>query len=190
MKRFPWTRYLVTIALFQCDIYSPAGAQEQSEAPLRYAERFSGVDWLVGEWRGLGVFERVDNNTTYLHRVYSYDMAGMFIQERTIVLLPPDSLTSDYGIHQNMSVCYLDTIENQHRSRTFVIESYVSTALWTMTDDGMVGESTEIENGPLGMRTRFTIQKESPDRFLETFEIAMPGEEYMTTERLLLMRVK
>jgi len=56
--------------------------------------------------------------------------------------------------------------------------------------DRLVSESTRIENGPPGMRTRFTLEKQSEDRFIETFELAMPGEEFEIAERLVLVRVQ
>ena len=41
-------------------------------------ERFQEIDWLIGEWQGYGVFT---DNTTYIHRAYKYDVAGMSLKE-------------------------------------------------------------------------------------------------------------
>jgi hypothetical protein len=114
----------------------------------------------------------------------------MFMAERTVAIFPPDTASTNFEVHQDLSYYYLDSVNNQVKSTTFFVESYVSTSTWRDMGDRLVSESTRIENGPPGMRTRFTLEKQSEDRFIETFELAMPGEEFEIAERLVLVRVQ
>jgi hypothetical protein len=43
-------------------------------------ERFAPIAWLEGEWRGYGEFP---DRVNYIHKTYEYDVAGMYLVERT-----------------------------------------------------------------------------------------------------------
>ncbi len=168
---------------------APSHAADPQKPPARSAERFPALDWLIGEWQGYGVF--TDKNT-YIHRSYRYDTAGMFLIERTIDMFPPDTLTTEFEVHQGFAVYYVDTISNSIKAKTFFVESYVQSSTVTIHDNGqrIVAESTEVENGPPGMRARFTIEKQGKDGFKELFELAMPAQDYERMEELVMKRIK
>lgn len=59
-------------------IYATEPQDSPQKPPARFVERFQEIDWLIGEWQGYGVFT---DNTTYIHRAYKYDVAGMSLKE-------------------------------------------------------------------------------------------------------------
>lgn len=154
----------------------------------RGPHRFSPMHWLVGEWQGYGEFS---DRSTLIHKRFSYEVAGMYLIERTIDMFPPDSLTTEFEVHQDFTVYYRHNRDGTVLAKGFFVESYVTSATVEIGDDGrtIVVETHEVENGPPGMRTSYTIRQRSADQFRATFEIAMPGEEYAVFEELLMKRV-
>jgi hypothetical protein len=184
-------RYLSIAGLLLALLTPQAGFAQASGGweSKRGDERFAPLSWLVGEWRGYGKFE---NRTTYIHRKYSYDLGGMFLIERTLDVFPPPELSTDFEVHQDFVVYYRETRAGALRAKGFFVESYVTSA--TVSVGGNKGpiviETTEIENGPPGMRTRFTLTPLTADRFKETFEIAMPEKEFALVEELVMERIQ
>ncbi len=153
------------------------------------AERFGPMAWLEGEWQGYGEFP---DRTNYARIVYSYDLAGIYLVERTVALFPPPEPTTDYEIHQDFTVYYRNSTTGGFTAKSFFIEAYVVSSTVEVLEDGsvIVVESTDVENGPPGMRSRTTISREGDDAFALTFEIAMPGKDYSLYEEMTMRRVR
>lgn len=162
---------------------------DQSWQDKSGSERFAPLHWLVGEWRGYGEFAK---DTGYIHKRFYYDLAGMYLIERTLDMFPPKEPTTEFEIHQDFVVYSRGNESGALKARGFFVESFVTSAQVSVSADGnsVVIESIEIENGPPGMRTRFTISRQTKDQYKESFEIAMPGKDYSIVEELTMTRVK
>ncbi len=162
-----------------------SGNQESPQSP----ERFAAIDWLIGEWQGYGQFGGGTPN--YIHKRYSYEMGGMYILGRTLSMFPPEEVSTDYEIHQDLVIFYRLSESDEYRARAFYVESYVTSEKVTVSEDGtqIVMETEQIENAPAGLRTRMTWTRLPEDRMELHFEIAMPGGEYSTAERIQLKRI-
>lgn len=194
---------LMATALIGLAWWAPSHADQDSSDPpqseplmeadrdwetTRGPERFPEVDWLIGEWQGYGVFK---NKTTWLHKSWSYDVGGVFLHERTLDIFPPDSLSTEFEIHQDTVMWFRDTGTGALKSVTFFVEGFVTTATVTVEHGGRryVVESTHVENAPPGMATRFTVERVGDDEIEETFELKFPEREWFEMERLTLRRV-
>ena len=153
------------------------------------AGRFGPLAWLEGEWQGYG---RFPDRTNYIRTTFEYDLGGMYLVERNVAMFPPPEPSTEYEIHQDVSIYYRDTTTGGFAAKSFYIEGFVSSSTVEVLEDGsvIVIESTSVENGPPGMRARSTISRETEDRFLLTFEIAMPGKDYSVYEDIVLSRVR
>ncbi len=67
----------------------------------RFAARFEAFDWLIGEWQGYGQFA---DRTGYIHKRYSYDVAGMYFVERTLDMFPPPQPSTEFEVHQDFTL--------------------------------------------------------------------------------------
>jgi hypothetical protein len=153
------------------------------------AGRFGPLGWLIGEWKGYGKFE---DRVTYIRKHFAYELAGHFLVERTVDMFPPKEPSTEFELHQDFTVYSRENDTGRLRARGFFVESYVTRADVEASEDGsrIVVEALEIENGPPGMRYRFTITRVNDDRFTALFELAMPGREYRPLEQLEMARVR
>ena len=180
-----------------CLALAPSGAAPQdtgsddaaARPPAADESRFAPFDWLVGEWRGYGKFS---NRTTYIHKTYGYDIGGVYFFERTLDIFPPQELSTEFEIHQDVSYFYRVGADGEYRAKMFYVEGFVTSAMVKVSDDGseIVIEATEVENGPSGMRSRITYTRVAPDRFTGLFELAMPGKDYGKVEELTMSRMR
>ncbi len=184
------TSRLIIVAATWLVTSSVGATASCQEAPAAREEaRFAPIEWLVGEWRGYGQFG--SGPTNYIHKTYVYEMGGMFIVGRTTSMFPPEELSTDYEIHQDWVIFY-KAGEDVFKAKTFYIESFVTSEKVTVKEDGsvIVMETEQIDNAPPGMKTRMTWTRRSNDRFELHFELAMPGQEYSTAERIQMERIK
>jgi hypothetical protein len=167
----------------------PVADAQLNWGAMKGADRFEELAWLEGEWQGYGEFT---NRTTYIHKKYSYDVAGMFFIERTLDIFPPPELSTEFEIHQDFTVFYRDTGTGGIKSKGFYVEGFVWSSDVTVSDDGdtIVIEATEIDCAPGGMRARITMLRESNDMYRAIFELAMPGAEYKELEELTMTRME
>ncbi len=144
---------------------------------------------MIGEWQGYGKFS---NRTTYIHKSYSYDLGGMYLVERTLDMFPPDTLSTNFEVHQDFSVFYRDDATGGLKAKGFFIEGFIWSSNVTLSDGGKVIaiETEDVENAPPGMRARITYRQQDPDNFTGLFEIAMPGGDYSVMEELVMERVR
>ena len=178
-----WVLFAVGSAFAQSD----APSQDWSEA--RFGARFEAFDWLIGEWQGYGQFE---DRTTYIHKRYSYDVAGVYLVERTLDVFPPQEVSTDFEVHQDFSVFYRNNQTGDFALNGFFVETFVTQAAVGVAQDGssFVVESTSIYNGPPEMRTRMTYTRSGTDEFRLRFEIAPPGQEYRVAEEAVFKRIQ
>jgi hypothetical protein len=164
----------------------PAAAADREGR--RGAERFPELAWLAGEWQG---FDRFPERTTYVHQAYSFDLGGMFFVERTLDVFPPPEPSTDFELHQDLTVFYRDAASGEIRARGFFAEGFVTASAVEARDGGgvIVIESREVDAAPPGLRSRITLTRQSPDRFTGLFELALPGQDFQVMERLEMKRI-
>jgi hypothetical protein len=169
---------------------APAFSHEGHDVEAHHApSRFGPLAWLEGEWTGYGEFP---DRTNYIHKTFEHDQAGMFMIERTLAVFPPEELSTDFEAHQDMVVYYLDEPTGTYRAKAFYVEGFVTSFGIDVNEDGslIVLESTDVEGGPPGMRSRMTISRETDDRYVAVFEIAMPNRDYAVYEEITMERVE
>ena len=161
--------------------------RDWSEA--RFDARFDGMAWLIGEWQGYGEFS---DRTTYIHKRYSYEVAGVYLVEKTLDIFPPPEVSTEFEVHQDFSVFYRENQTGDFSANGFFVETFVTGASVTLLDGGesFVVESNSVHNGPPGMRTRMTYTRSGPDEFQLLFEIGPPGQEHRTTEKSRFRRIR
>ncbi len=166
--------------------FAHEGLDHETEPP---PSRFEPLAWLEGEWTGYGEFP---DRTNYIHKTFAYDQAGTYLIERTLAMFPPEELSADFEAHQDLVVYYLDEPSGAYRAKAFYIEGFVTSFGIDVNEDGslIVLESTDVEGGPPGMRSRMTISRETDDRFLAVFEIAMPDRDYSVYEEITMVRAE
>lgn len=128
------------------------------------------LDWLLGAWHG-------DQNgmpgTGTGERQYRRIVAGRFIEIRHTSTYEPQDGNPDGEIHEEFGVFSADEAAGTISLREFHSEGYViSYGLVEHIGDEMVFASTQVDNGPEGLRARLTLRRESDDRFVEVFELA------------------
>jgi hypothetical protein len=171
----------------------PLEAQTEEPTPdwseARFEARFEPMAWLIGEWQGYGEFS---DRTTYIHKRYSYEVAGMYLVEKTLDIFPPPEVSTDFEVHQDFSVFYRENKTGEFSANGFYVETFVTGASVTLLDDGesFVVESSSIHNGPPGMRTRITYTRIGTDEFRLLFEIAPPELDYQVTEQSRFRRIR
>ena len=152
------------------------------------SDRFPPIAWLEGEWRGYGEFP---DRVNFAHKTYEYDLAGMYLVERTEALFPPEEPSTDFEVHQDVTYFYRDSFTGGFRAVGFYVESFVTISTVEVSEDGgrIVVETTDVHNGPPGMRSRSTYTKETDDSFSLLFEVAMPGQDYALYEEIVMERI-
>lgn len=182
MGRFIGRVTLLAVGVLVCVPF--AHAQSLQPEPTG-VQRFPELAWLVGEWQGYGQFA---DRVTYIHKSFSYEVAGRYLVERTRDIFPPEKPTTDFELHQDFTTFYrMDA--GGYRAKGFFVEGYVWSSTVTATGDRVVVETDSVENAPAGMRARITYVRDGPDGFRGTFEMAMPGADYKAFETLVMRRV-
>ena len=73
-------------------------------------------------------------------------------------MFPPDTLSTEYEIHQDFTVFY--RANGTMKAKTFFVESYGTSANVVLSTEGdtITIEAIEVENGPPGMRSRLSMR--------------------------------
>jgi len=148
------------------------------------SERFAPLHWLVGEWRGYGLFP---DATTYIHKAFGYELGGRFLVEETIDVFPPPQPTTEYQIHRDRLYYY--PRGDGFALKGFFVEGFVWNAGVTISGDTVRIVTEEVEGGPPGLGARVTIVREGADRYRGTFELGSSERGFRTVERLTMRRV-
>ena len=158
---------------------------EEETASATGSDRFAGLDWLVGEWQGYGLFA---DDTTFIHKRYSYEVGGRFLVERTLDMFPPARPSTEFEVHQDMTVFY--RTEEGYRAKGFFVEGFVWNSEVEIRNEGGVifVSTTAVENGPPGTRARYTVERTGQDAFEATFEIAWPDQDFDVFEQIHMRR--
>ncbi len=154
-------------------------------APLTLAAQ-SGIDdpywqrlsYFVGKWRG---HETGRAGIGQGDRVYRYIMDEVYLYGRNKSTFKPQEQNPEGEVHQDWVIFSYDRNRDLVVAREFHIEGYViyyllDTLASSASELVFVSESSE--NAPPGLRARMIYRLRSDTDFEETFELAMPGQDF------------
>lgn len=163
---------------------TPASAAE----PL--AEHWSPVARLVGSWSGVASGSAGEG---IVQRRYVLVMNGRYIQETNTSTYPPQEKNKQGEVHEHMGMISFDRHRKSLMLRQFHVEGFVNT--FRLADAGtqkpgtVVFDSEAFENFNNAWKARETYDFLSDDEFVETFELAPPGQPYKTYSRTQFKRI-
>jgi hypothetical protein len=150
-------------------------------APMRY---------FIGSWVGSGEGE---SGTGHYERNYQWALNGNFIQIRNKAAYAPQPKSPQGEIHEDIGYVNYNSLEKKFMLRQFHVEGFVNEyKLESISSDRkkFVFLSFEIENLPTGWRARETYQILSVDEYVETFELAAPGKDFILYSKATMKRRK
>jgi hypothetical protein len=135
------------------------------------------VKFLLGSWEGT-VQGQPGNGKS--EREYKFVLTGKFLEVRNKSVYPAQPKNPKGETHEDWGMISYDRSRKQLVLRQFHVEGYVNQFVGTIRSDKSVQfDSESIENIPAGYRARETYTSLGPDEFVERFELADPGKEFV-----------
>ncbi len=136
------------------------------------------LNFLVGSWQGTGTGRPGD---CQVERTYEFVLDAKFLHIKNKSTYPPQEQNPQGQIHEDWGFFSYDNALDKFVYRQFHNEGFVNHyVLQYLAPDSktitFVAES--IENIPAGWRGRETYRVLGPDEFIETFELAAPGQNF------------
>lgn len=159
-------------------ISTALGQSAEQEPPAWKALR-----QLVGDWTGTGEGE---SGISTVARSYELVLHQQFILGKNRSEYKPQEKNPKGEVHENWDMLSWDRLRKKSVLRQFHVEGFVNQyVLDSVTSDlrffRFVTEA--IENIPAGWRARETYEFTGKNEFVETFELAEPGKEFMVYSR-------
>jgi len=150
------------------------GAKPDPWQPLRF---------LLGNWQGEAQGEPGRGT---VERSYQLVLGDQFFEERNTSRYEPKSPGKEPEVHEHRSFLSYDRSRKTIMLRQFHEEGFVN--LYAMnqaagTPTRLVFESVSFENLDNDWKARETYEVISNDEFIETFELAEPGEPFQVYSR-------
>lgn len=137
-------------------------------------------NFFIGSWKGTG---KGEPGISQVERKYEFIFGGKYIQVTHKSVYAPQEKNPKGETHEDLGFISYDRSRNQHVFRQFHTEGFVNHyRLESIDENGkvMVFLSESIENIPPGWRARETYRILGDDEFVETFELAEPGKEFVS----------
>jgi hypothetical protein len=128
---------------------------------------------LVGTWEG-AIDGRLGQGVG--RRQYQFILDGKFLLSRHSSIRLPQEKSPRGDHHRELGVFSLDRARGTIVFRQFLVEGFVNQYACEVDPERIVCTTESVENGA-GMRARDTIEIEDRFHFVETFELASPGQE-------------
>lgn len=122
-----------------------------------------------------------------MQRRYTFVMKGRYLQEVNISSYPPQPKNKTGEVHEHWGMFSFDKARNALMLRHFHVEGFINT--FRRVDAGtdaaspVVFESEAFENFSNAWKARETYEFVSDDEFIETFELAPPGQPFRLYSR-------
>jgi hypothetical protein len=175
------------VALLMFATLTASAATDPATSPMN--DRWGRVRFLLGTWEGTATGEPGKGTAV---RTYELVLGGQFIEEHS---------TSRYEakaglkpeIHHHRGFLSYDKTRKTFMLRRFHEEGFVN--LYALdTDKSMAAylifDSVTFENFSNEWRARENYEVISPDEFVETFELAEPGKDFVEYSRIHFKRKK
>lgn len=141
---------------------------------------------LVGSWSGTATGQAGDSSVS---RRYTWVMGERFLNESNVSVYPPQEKNKHGERHEHWGMFSYDKARKAIVLRQFHIEGFVNTyRLAVVSAERLVFESESFENFSNAWRARETYDFLSSAEFVETFELAPPGKEFVVYSRTQLKR--
>lgn len=137
---------------------------------------WASVRFLLGHWRGIASGQAGEGTAA---RSYEFVLGGRYIHERNVSTYPPQEKNPKGEVHEHWSMLSVDRARRTIVLRQFHVEGFVNQYALNAglsTPTKLVFDSESFENFSSQWRARETYEILGPDEFVETFELAAPGE--------------
>jgi len=135
--------------------------------------------YFLGTWKGTGQGEP---GISQLEREYKLVLGGKFLNVGHKSVYQPQEKNPKGETHEDWGFFSYDRTRKLYVLRQFHVEGFVTQyRSETIASDGkaLVFTSESLENLPVGFRARETYRILNNDEFVEVFELAAPGKEFM-----------
>jgi hypothetical protein len=159
-------------------------------APQQKADPWEHLRVLVGEWRGESEGQPGNGSVT---RSYAFVLNGQFLHEKNVSTYPPQEKNPKGEVHEHWTMFSHDRPRKVIVMRQFHTEGFVNQYVLPLdqaTKSGFVLESEGFENLPAGWKAREKYEVISADEFVETFELAAPGQPFEVYSRTRFKRAR
>jgi hypothetical protein len=143
------------------------------------ADPWAGLRILEGRWDGESSGQPGKGKST---RECSFVLNGKYLEIRNKSTYPPQPSNREKGeVHEDWGMISYDRSRKTHVFRQFHAEGFVNqyVAEPSVVPNRIRFVSESIENIPAGYRARETWTIDGPDAFVERFELAPPGKDFV-----------
>ena len=177
---------LATLMLFA--VLTASAANDPSINPAN--DRWGRVRFLLGSWEGTAVGE---SGKGTVERTYELVLGGQFIEEHNTSRYEAKTPGAKPEIHHHRGFLSYDKARKTFMLRHFHEEGFVN--LYALNTDRSMAEylrfdSVSFENFSSEWKARESYEVISPDEFVEVFELAEPGKDFVEYSRNHLKRKK
>lgn len=141
--------------------------------------------YFLGSWKGTGSGKP---GRSTVEREYKLVLNDQFIEVTNISVYKPQEANPEGEVHEDIGYFSYDRSRRKYVFREFHVEGYVNQYLLEQADPDkriLVLITESVENIPPGWQARTTYEILGEDAFIETFDLAGPGQEwtcYITNE--------
>jgi hypothetical protein len=135
--------------------------------------------YFVGEWSGTG--SGPSGNST-IHTEFKFVLGGNFLHVTNRSIFPPQEQNPSGETHEDLGLVSYDKARRKFVLRQFHVEGFVNQyVLDSLSPDGktLVFNSESLENAPSGMRAKWILSVTGDNEFHTSFELAMPGRDFV-----------
>ena len=160
---------IILLVLFSATLFAQEKEDQDVWEPMRY---------FVGAWDGDedGVAGKGVGD-----RTYAFILNNRFLHYKNTSTFAPQEKNPEGEVHQDWGFFSYDSFRKTFVIRVFYVEGFVNQfVLDSLSADGKtwIFLTESVENGPPGLRARYTITIHDAEEFAETFAIAFPGKEF------------
>lgn len=147
------------------------------------AEHWMPLQRFIGEWSGTATGQAGEGAVS---RRYSYVMSGRYVQEVNTTRYPAQEKNKAGEVHEHLGMFSYDKVRKLIVLRQFHVEGFVNTFRQSLSPEGQGGlvfDSEMFENFSNAWKARESYLFISDDEFVETFELAPPGQAFQVYSR-------
>lgn len=152
--------------------------------------RWESLNYFPGSWKG---HETGKAGIGEGSRTYEFIMDGVYLFADNTSKFEPQEKNPEGELHKDWAFISYDKSRNLLALREFHSEGFVIQYILDSLESNekkYVFISEAVKNAPPGMRAKVTIEIKSENEFLETFDLAFPGKDYVEFLRNHWTRLK
>lgn len=180
-----WLIAIVQVAA----LFSGSVRSAESTEPVP-RDDWAAIRAFVGEWEGRSEGKAGAGS---VRRSYAFILGDRYLHESNVSTYPPQEANRTGEVHEHWSLFSHDKARKVVVLRQFHQEGFVNQYVLNPQASGpgrLVFESESFENFDARWRARETYDFSAPDEFVETFELAAPGQEFEVYSRNHFRRSK